>query len=419
MSTTIEAPSESPACPIDIDFTVAPQPAGRERLTALDAFRGITIAGMLLVNNPGSWTYIYPPLEHAEWNGWTPTDLIFPFFLFIVGITTQMSLTSRRARGATDRDLTMQILRRGTVIILCGLFLNSFPFYTWGTIASLPDPTILQRVAYRFAHLRFPGVLQRIGVVYLVSALLTLKTSLRQQMAMVITILLGYWALMTLVRVPDSGRLGAELLDRPDMVLSAWLDRMVFGPHLWVSTKTWDPEGILSTVPAIATAMLGGFAALWIGSNRRLSERVAGLFAGGSLAMVAGLIWNWVFPINKNLWSSSYVLFTAGMGAVTLATCLWLIDIQNLRRWSRPFIIYGTNPLIAFVGSGIMARLIYSMVKVPYDGKRVPLVTWIDHVIFASWLPPRPASLAFALSFVLFWLGVLTVLYRKNIVIKA
>ena len=419
MSTTLEAPPEPTARPIDIQSTVAPQPAGRERLLALDAFRGITIAGMLLVNDPGSWTYIYPPLEHAEWNGWTPTDLIFPFFLFIVGITTQMSLTSRRARGATDRELMMQILRRGAVIILCGLFLNSFPFYTWGTIASLPDATILQRVAYRFAHLRFPGVLQRIGVVYVLSALLTLKTSLRQQIAMVITILLGYWALMTLVRVPDSGRLGAELLDKPDMVLSAWLDRLVFGPHLWVSTKTWDPEGILSTIPAIATAILGGFAARWISSGRSLTDRVSGLYAGGSLVMVAGLIWNWVFPINKNLWSSSYVLFTAGMGAVTLATCLWLIDVQNLRRWSRPFVIYGTNPLIAFVGSGIMARLIYSMIKVPLDGKRVPLVTWINHTVFASWLPPRVASLAFALSFVLFWLGVLTVLYRKNIFIKA
>ncbi|MEO8215914.1 MAG: DUF5009 domain-containing protein [Acidobacteriota bacterium] len=402
-----------------ISSTVAPQPPPRERLVALDAFRGITIAGMLLVNNPGSWTFIYPPLEHAEWNGWTPTDLIFPFFLFIVGITTQMSLTARRERGATDRELTLQILRRGSVIVLCGLFLASFPFYTWGTIASIPDATILQRVAYRFAHLRFPGVLQRIGVVYIISALIALRTSARQQAAILVTVLLSYWALMTLVRVPDSGLLGAEVLDKPEMVLSAWLDRLVFGPHLWVSTKTWDPEGILSTLPAIGTAMLGGFTAMWLRTSRPLTDRLAGLYAAGSLTMVAGLIWNWVFPINKNLWSSSYVLFTAGMGALTLATCLWLIDVRNLRRWARPFVIYGTNPLIAFVGSGIMARLIYSMIKVPLEGKRVALATWVNRTAFASWLPPRAASLAFAISFVLFWLGILTVLHRKNIVIKA
>ena len=408
-----------PSHPPHTTTTHLPAPPPPDRLLALDVFRGITIAAMLLVNNPGSWTHIYPPLQHAAWHGWTPTDLIFPFFLFIVGITTQISLSARRARGATDGELVLQILRRGTVIVLCGLILNAFPFYTWGTVPGIPDATILERIVHRLAHLRFPGVLQRIGIVYILSALLALRTSLRQQIAILITILLGYWALMTLVRVPDSGLLGAELLDKPDMVLSAWLDRLVFGRHLWSSTKTWDPEGILSTLPAIATAMLGGFTAIWLAPRRPLLDRIAGPYVAGWFMMMVGLIWNRAFPINKNLWTSSYVLFTAGMGAAALATCLWLIDVKNIRRWTRPFVIYGTNPLIAFVGSGIMARVIYSMIKVPYEGKQVPLVTWLYHTALATWLPPRAASLAFAIAFVLLWLAVLTLLYRKNIVIKA
>jgi len=393
--------------------------AARERLLSLDVFRGMTVAGMLLVNDPGSWASIYPPLEHAAWHGWTPTDLIFPFFLFIAGITTHLSLSTRRARGDDERAIVRQILRRGALIFLFGLILSAFPFFQWGTIEGIPNPTFLDRVVYRLEHLRILGVLQRIGIAYTCAALLTLRTSLKQQVAILAVILYGYWLAMTVIPVPDQGLPGALLLNDPSTPLSAWLDRTILGAnHLWIGGKTWDPEGLLSTIPAIGTAMLGIFAGRWIAQPRSLFERLAGLFAVGAIGMMVGLMWNWVFPINKNLWTSSYVVFTGGMACVALATCMWVIDIHRVRWWTKPFVIYGVNPMIAFLGSGLMARLIYSIIKVPYGGKEVALQTAIYEALFASWLEPRNASLLFAVSFVLLWFGILTVLYRKNIVLK-
>jgi predicted acyltransferase len=402
----------------------APAPA-RERLLSLDVFRGLTVAGMLLVNDPGSWANIYPPLEHAAWNGWTPTDLIFPFFLFIAGITTYLSLSSRRARGDDERAIRNQIIRRGALIFLFGLLVNGFPYFTWGEVAGVADPSLLQRITDRLLHWRIMGVLQRIGVAYLVAALLTLRTSLKQQVVIIASLLLGYWLVMTVFPVPGEGTIGALLLDDPQRTMAAWTDRLVLdwsrwglGNHLWVSSVTWDPEGILSTVPAIATAMLGNVAGRWIAQRRPLTERLAGLSAAGALAMMAGLMWNWVFPINKSLWTSSYVLFTAGLAALALATVMWIVDFQKSRGWTKPFVIYGINPIIAFVGSGVMARCIYSIFKVTVDGKRIPLQTALYQTLFASWLTPTNASLAFALAFVLFWYGILYVLYKRNIILK-
>jgi predicted acyltransferase len=391
----------------------------RERLLSLDVFRGMTVAGMLLVNNPGSWATIYSPLEHAKWHGWTPTDLIFPFFLFIVGITTHLSLGARLARGDDRRAVVRQVLRRGSLIFLFGLALSAFPFFQWGPVEGIADPSFLDRVVYRVEHLRILGVLQRIGLAYTAAALLTLRTTVRQQVAILLGILVGYWALMTLVPVPDQGRLGLYLLDDPSTPLSAWLDRTLLGTnHLWIGGRTWDPEGLLSTLPAVGSTMLGVLAGRWIGQPRPLLERLAGLFAVGALLMVVGLMWHWVFPINKSLWTSSYVVFTGGMALVTLATCMWIIDVRGARGWTPPFVIYGLNPMVAFLGSGIMARCIYSIFKVSYDGKMVPLQAAIYQAGYASWLPPHAASFAFALSFVLLWFGILTLLYRRGIVLK-
>ncbi len=373
----------------------------RERLLALDVFRGMTVAGMLLVNNPGSWAAIYPPLEHATWNGWTPTDLIFPFFLFIVGITTHLSLSARRARGDDERAIVRQIVRRGGLIVLFGLLLAAFPYFP----------------LTRFTEIRFPGVLQRIGVAYLCGALLTRRTTLKQQVVMVAVILYGYWFAMTLIPVPGRG-MGALLLDDPSASLAAWIDRAVFGSHLWRSSRTWDPEGLLSTVPAIGTVILGVITGRWITSARSLSDRLVAMFAVGSLCMVAGTMWGWSFPINKSIWTSSYVLFTAGMGAVALATCIWLIDVLGLTWWTRPFRWYGMNPTIAFVGSGMMARLIYSVILVPYQGEQAPIERVVYETFYASWLEPRNASLLFAVTFVLLWALILGVLHRKRIFFK-
>ena len=395
--------------------------ARAERLLSLDVFRGMTVAGMLLVNNPGTWSAIYPPLEHAAWNGWTPTDVIFPFFLFIVGITTELSLRSRRARGDDERAIVRQILRRGALIFVFGLTLSAFPFFTWAPIDGIAEPSFLQRVVHRAEHLRFLGVLQRIALAYLCGALLTLRTTWKQQLGILFVFLFGYWALMTLVPVPDTGVAGRFVADKPDQLLSAWLDRTVLGVnHLWSGSKTWDPEGLLSTIPAIGTMMLGTFAGRWIArTDHALSERLAALFAVGAMTMMLGLVWNWGFPINKSIWSSSYVLFTAGMGAVALATCMWIIDVQQVRRWTFPFVVYGMNPMLAFLGSGLMARITSSLLTVDAgDGTRISVQGLVYKTLYASWLPAIDASLAYAISFVTLWFLLLWVAWKRGIVLK-
>jgi predicted acyltransferase len=382
--------------------TVAPVPK-RQRILALDVFRGLTVAGMLLVNDPGTWSAIYPPLEHAEWNGWTPTDVIFPFFLFIAGVTTHLSLTARREAGADDAALQRQILRRGALIVLFGLLMAVFPFYPMT----------------RFTHVRIPGVLQRIGVAYAVAALISLRTTLKQQAVIVASILLGYWFVITLVPVPGAmGGIGATLNNAPSRTLAAWTDRLLLGGHLWINSVTWDPEGPLSTIPAIGTAMLGIFAGRWLGERRPLDERLNGLFAVGALGMMAGLMWNWSFPINKSLWTSSFVVFTAGMACVSIAAISWVIDVQRVTWWTRPVVIYGINPIIAFVGSGFMERMIYTVWKVNYHGVPTPVQAVVYESVFRPVLAPRNASLAFAISFVLLWYLILWALARKNIIFK-
>jgi predicted acyltransferase len=219
--------------------------------------------------------------------------------------------------------------------------------------------------------------------------------------------------------------MGQLVLGDAPRTMAAWWDRLLLdwsrfglGNHIWASSVTWDPEGIFSTIPAIGTAMLGNLAGRWIGGGRPLQERLNGLFAAGALGMMVGLMWNWSFPINKSIWTSSYVLFTAGMACVALATIMWIVDVHNVKGWTKPFVIYGMNPIVAFVGSGVMARLIYSIFKVNYDGKPIALQAAIYRSMFASWLSPVDASLAFALCFVLLWFGVLYVLYKKKIFLK-
>ncbi len=400
--------------------TVSPHTTTRERLLSLDVFRGLTIAGMLLVNDPGTWSAIFPPLEHAEWHGWTPTDLIFPFFLFIVGITTHLSLSARRARGDEDSAIVKQILRRGLIIYLLGFLMALFPFYQWGTIEALPNASAWDRIVWRIEHVRILGVLARIGIVYIFAGLLTLKTTVRQQILILAGLLFGYWFAMTLIPVPGENEIGALLLHTKDRHLAAYLDRMILGTnHIWTGSVTFDPEGVLSTLPAIATAMLGVLAGRWIAQREKpLLERISGLFAAGSLGMVLGLMWSWSFPINKNLWTSSYVVFTAGMACVALATIMWIVDYANVKWWTKPFVVFGVNPIVAFVGSGVMARLIYTLWHVNYQGRSVSIQNAIYQIGYASWLPPRVASLGFALTFVLLWYGILLVLYKRNIILK-
>ena len=427
MSTTLLPPTEQLGTVEDRPRVALDGPKrSRERLLSLDVFRGITVAGMLLVNDPGTWSAIYPPLEHAAWNGWTPTDLVFPFFLFIVGITTHLSLSARRARGADESDIRHQILRRGALIFLLGFLLNGFPFFTWGDVSGVVDPSFVQRVVDRLYHWRIMGVLQRIGLAYMCAALLTQRATVKRIVVLVGVLLLGYWVAMTALPVPgSSGTLGAMALDVPSGTMAAYWDRFFLdwsrfglGNHIWSGSVTFDPEGLFSTIPAICTAMLGVLAGRWIGTDRSIEERLNGLFAAGCLAMMFGMIWNWGFPINKSIWTSSYVVFTAGLAAVSIATIMWLVDVHGVRRWTNFFVIYGTNPLIAFLGSGLLARLIYSVIFVRFNGQRVPLESAIYQSIFASWLTPVNASLAFALCFVGLWFCILLGLYRRNIFLK-
>ncbi|HUG42404.1 MAG TPA: heparan-alpha-glucosaminide N-acetyltransferase domain-containing protein [Longimicrobiales bacterium] len=364
------------------------------RLVSLDAFRGLTIAAMLLVNDPGSWSYVYGPLRHAEWHGWTPTDLIFPFFLFIVGVAMTFSFGKRRREGKDRWALLRKAARRALVLFALGLLIHAFPWYD-----------------VDLATLRIPGVLQRIAVAYLAASAIVLFTGLRGQIVAAAALLLGYWALLALVPVP--GGVAGDLT--PDGNLAAWLDRTILGTdHLWSQSRTWDPEGILSTLPAVATVLSGVFTGRWLRSGRSGGAVTVGLLAAGVAAVAVGMLWGLFFPINKNLWTSSYTVFTSGMALLLLGLCYWVIDVRGLKRWATPFVVFGVNAIAAYFLSALFARVI-GMIDV---GGGVTLKEWAYRHLFASWAGPLNGSLAFAVAFVLLWLGFMWPLYRRRIYIK-
>jgi predicted acyltransferase len=365
------------------------------RLVSLDVFRGVTIAGMVLVNNPGTWSNIYWPLEHAEWHGWTPTDLIFPFFLFIVGVAIPLAFGRRMESGGSKRDLYLKIIKRTLIIFALGMFLAGFPFFQLSTI-------------------RIPGVLQRIAVCYLFASIIFLTTRVRTQAIITIALLIIYWLLMTRLHVPGfaNGDLSKE------GSVASFVDRTVFGPHIWKQGKVYDPEGILSTIPAVATTLFGVLTGQWLRTERSQYEKVTGLFVAGACCIVIGWCWNPFFPINKSLWTSSYVFFTGGLALEFLALGYWLIDIRKYQRWPTPFVVFGVNAIVLFVGTGLMARLM-GLIKVPRgDGTQTSLQEWIFRSLFLSWASPINASLAYAIVFILFWLGLMWILYSRKIFIK-
>jgi predicted acyltransferase len=366
------------------------------RLRSLDVFRGMTVAGMILVNNPGTWGAIYSPLEHAEWHGWTPTDLVFPFFLFIVGVSITLALSRRAETAGSKRDLYWKILRRTALIFGLGLFLAGFPSFPLATI-------------------RIPGVLARIAVCYLCTSFIFLNTDWRRQVYIAAGLLLGYWALMTLVPVPG---FGAGLLGSKEGNLAAYVDRAVFGRHIWSQGKVYDPEGLLSTLPAVATTLAGVLTGHLLRSGRDGFEKVSAMFVAGVACVVAGWAWNYWFPVNKALWTSSYVLLTAGMALQLLAACYWLIDLKGYRRWATPFVVFGTNALAVFFLTGLCPRLVNWIKVTGADGKPAGLLSYLYETLFASRMAPVNASLAYAVCFVLVWLGLMWLLYRRNIFIK-
>jgi predicted acyltransferase len=379
-------------------------------MVSLDVFRGITIAAMILVNDPGSWSHIYPPLEHADWNGWTPTDLIFPAFLFMVGVSMTLSFASRASRGMTQTALAFHIVWRSALIFAIGLFLNGFP-------------------SFDFASIRIMGVLQRIAMCYLVAGLLYLFLTRRKGGAeaalrarsnavviagVVVILLAGYWALMTFVPVPGYG---AGHLGKQDN-LGAYIDRSLLGGHLWGESVTWDPEGLLSTIPAIATLLVGILAGEWLRSDREGKRKAVGLAAAGVVLLIAGRLLHPFFPINKNLWSSTFVLFTGGFAMLALAACYWAVDLRGWRKWAAPWLVFGMNAILAYILAALVSEISTDFQFSDSHYRQTTLHGWLYERCFVPHASPVNASLAFAIFFVFVIFLLLWPFYRWKVFVR-
>jgi predicted acyltransferase len=383
---------------------------GGGRLVSLDVLRGATIAAMILVNDPGTWEHIYWPLEHAEWNGWTPTDLIFPFFLLMMGVAMTFSFAARLNRGVGRGRLAWHVVSRSIILFAIGLFLNAFPFFAWH-------------------GLRIMGVLQRIGICYLAAGLLYLATWRVQKQpdrtarakcnwvliaGCAVVILAGYWAAMKIVPVPGYG---IGRLD-PEGNLGAYIDRKIMGGHLWDQSVTWDPEGLLSTLPAISTTLIGILTGEWLRSARSGPRKAAWLALVGAVLLVVGRLLHPLFPINKNLWTSTYVIFTGGFGMLLLAACYWLVDLKGYRQWAAPFLVFGRNAIAVYFLSMLLVKAAISWGFTDSDGDYQTWYDWFYNTLFAPHASPKNASLAFAIFYVLLWLVLMWPLDRKRIYIR-
>ena len=385
------------------------------RVLSVDVLRGITIAIMILVNDPGDWSHVYSQLDHAAWNGWTLTDLVFPSFLFVVGMSIIFSLQSRISRGDSRRVLAAHIFRRAAIIFAIKMFLSAYPHF-------------------HLSHLRIYGVLTRIALCYLCAGLICLWTRKIVPLACITAaLLIGYWALMRFVPVPGFGIPTHEipLLD-PMGNLAAWLDRHISAftlrtihmGRLYETTR--DPEGLLSTLPAIATTLLGSITAVFMRSLTYTPTAKRNIFAlAGVLFVTAGELWNRTFPINKNLWTSSYVLLAAGISLLGLALFYWLVDIERIQDKSRiakaaiwPWLVFGSNAIVAFVLSELFVETML-WIKVHDDsGKTVTAWNWIYVHLFSHGHSTEVTSVAFALAFVAVCFIPNWLLWRKRIFLK-
>jgi predicted acyltransferase len=368
------------------------------RLISLDVFRGLTVMAMILVNNPGDWGHIYPPLEHAEWNGCTPTDLIFPFFLFIVGVSLVYALDGIKRQGGPQGAVLLRVLRRAAVLFGLGLLLSLYP-------------------KFDFSAVRIMGVLQRIALVFLGCSFIFLKTTWRTQVWLIISFLIGYAVLMQLVPVPGFGPANLE----PATNLGAWLDRTLFTEaHLWKQSKTWDPEGLLGTLPALGTGLLGVLTAQWLRRrDQKPAAKVVWLFVAAGGLIIFGLCWAPWFPINKALWSSSYVLYCGGLAMAGLAALYWICDVQGYRAWTRPALVYGVNAILVFCLSALLSRT-FGLFKLALPGgKTGGLKEWLyEWGIAPHFQDPRNSSLVGAVTLIVIWYFILSWMYKKGVVLK-
>jgi predicted acyltransferase len=385
--------AEANSAPVSVQQPPATVP---ERLLSLDLFRGATIALMILVNDPGDHSVSYWPLEHANWNGWTPTDLVFPFFVFIVGVAMAFSFTSRLQRGESRMHLLQHVLWRGVMLFALGVFLNGFPNH------------------YSLDHWRIYGVLQRIAICYVLVSVLELWTGWRAQLAVAVACIAGYWVLMRYVPVPEFGvpTHDIPLLD-PDRNIAAWLDRKLLMGHLYEGTR--DPEGVLSTIPALATCLAGLLTGKWLRTGRSQGAKAMGLAVAGVVAIALGRTWDLWFPINKKLWTSSYVIFTAGVALICLAACYWIVDAKRHRGWwTKLILVFGTNAIAAYFFSEVVAKLIGSIRL----AGGMTIQESLYRSLFAPLASPANASLLYALLYVVFCWAAMALLYRKRLFLK-
>lgn len=365
----------------------------KERMISLDVFRGMTIAGMIIVNSPGNSDYVYPQLAHADWNGCTFADFIFPFFLFIVGVAVTLSLTKRKESGDNKSKLLFQVFRRSLIIYLLGMSLGVFP-------------------ELNFANITFTGVLKRIAIVYFFTALIFLYSSIRIQTIITASLLIIYWFLLTFVPVPGIGspNLGKETN------LVAWLDNLLLKGYL--SNGTWDSLGVLSTVPAIANALIGVLTGHLLLSGKDQITKTVYLFVAGNILLLSGYVWDFWFPINKNLWSSSFVLFTCGFALNLLALCYWTIDIKGFKWWTKPFLVFGMNAITVYYLAVLAGRYLKYIKVTDSDGSLVNLKVFIYNNFFLPLFSPVNASLVYSLVYTMMWLGFMWILYSRKIFIK-
>lgn len=371
------------------------------RLLCLDIYRGLMVAGMIVVDNPGSDEQAYWPIMHAEWNGWTPADFIFPSFLFLVGISLVYSFDARRQRGQTNQQILWHVFKRSLILIAIGLLVNASPIYgldlhTW----------------------RFEGVTQRIGLCYFFAAVLELSTGRRGKLLAFLTCVLGYWALLRFVPVPGAGVPGRNIpfMDQAQN-LPAWLDRKLFMGHLYNGTR--DPEGIIHTIPAIGTSLIGVFTGHWLKSKRSVSQLIAGMVFFGILGMLGGEFWNRWFPINKNLWTSSFVLFSGGFCLLFLSLLYWVTEVKQWRgKWIMPILVFGMNAIAGFVADSLIYGPGYTFTVTAANGTKMNWHEAAQAHLEAAGLSVANASLLYSVGAVLICWILLWFLWRKRIFLK-
>jgi predicted acyltransferase len=384
-----------------VNPALAPNPV--KRLLSLDVVRGITIAFMIMVNNnggPGSWGF----MNHANWNGLTPTDLVFPTFVFVVGVSVVFAFDARLAKGASRTQLAKHTVIRAIVLILFGIIVNSFPYF-------------------QLAHMRFYGVLQRIAVCYLVVGLFYLwdqRTSTKW-IALAAS-LIGYWILVRWVPIPGVGMPGRDVpfMDVTQNLVS-WIDRHLFPYHLYLyppDHNVRDPEGLLSNLPAIGTALMGVLAGLWLRSSRSVGRKAAGLAIASAASLAIGYLWSLEFPLNKNMWTSSFVLVAGGYSLALLTFAYSTIEQMGWRKgWTWPWLVFGSNAIAAYMFSELTPEIFYN-IPAEVGGRHADLMTWIFGHTFAHIPNPHWAAFAYSVSFTAFCFVPVWILYRRKIFLK-